>query len=83
VETLEAFKMVSRSLTSLHSKAESILNAIVATNWSETNTGNAKRISNGVGGSQTVNVSTCALTLMLFYSAVGQKDKVISLAILT
>jgi len=53
----------------------------VATNWSETSTGNAKRTRGGLGGRQPVNVNT--LTLMLLYSVQGQSDRVVSVASLT
>lgn len=53
---------------------------IVATNWSETSTGNAKRTRDGLGGRQPVNVNTLT---MLLYSVQGQSDRVVSVAILT
>ena len=52
----------------------------MATNWSETNTGNAKRTRDGLGGRQPVNVNTLT---MLLYSVQGQSDRVVSVAILT
>lgn len=81
VETLGSLKTGSWSLTSLRSKAELILTVTMATNWSETNTGNAKPISDGVGRFQPVNVNT--LTFMLLYSVSDQRDRVTRAAILT